>query len=513
MSEWKKKLDKGIAYLKRNGVRETFHRAKRKAALAGPVDYEAWLRSHVADKGELDRQRHETLQKTVQVLLFQNGEETSPETAESIKKQTCGALDISEWKGWGPAPKADYYLLVQDGSILRPEAVYQMVKKAENRNEKVVLYTDHDVIGGDGHLEQPFCKPEYDRVWQEQMNYMGTVLLVNRVLMEEVTATDRNQVWKEVTAKAEQILHLPKILVHITKDQKDDLEHSADWYDRKVLQEYPLLSVIIPSKDHVQELKNCVESLRDKGGYDNLEILIVENNSTEEETFAFYENIQKKDARVRVITWKSAFNYAAINNEAARMAAGKYLLFLNNDTKIKEDYALLELMRCAVTEGAGAVGCRLLYGDDTIQHGGVVLGYGGIAGHAFEGMHQSEYENTIYAGYIRQMSAVTAACMLVNAAAFRETGGFTEELGVAYNDIDLCMKLQKAGWMVLYDPAAQLYHYESQTRGFEMTSQKAARVRTEAEYFCRTWKKELDRGDRFYSPNLTLEKADFSLNR
>ena len=159
------------------------------------------------------------------------------------------------------------------------------------------------------------------------------------------------------------------------------------------------------------------------------------------------------------------------------------------------------------------MGCRLVYGDGTIQHGGVVLGYGGVAGHAFEGMAEGDYARQRYARMIRQMSAVTAACMLVSRNAFWQIGGFTEELGVAYNDIDLCMKLQKQGYMVLYDPKAELYHYESQTRGFEMTAQKAERVKKEADLFCRTWEKELNQGDRFYNPNLTLEKSDFSLKR
>ena len=273
------------------------------------------------------------------------------------------------------------------------------------------------------------------------------------------------------------------------------------------------MSVIIPNKDHIEDLRLCVESLLEQGGYEPLEILIVENNSEEEATFQGYEEMKKADERIRLLNWSGVFNYSAINNDAAKKAHGEYLLFLNNDTKIKEPGALRELMDCIQREKAGAVGARLFYGDLTIQHAGVVLGYGGIAGHAFEGMSQTEYENLRYAKVIRQMSAVTAACMLVDRRAFEQIGGFTEKLGVAYNDIDLCMKLRKAGWMILYDPAAQMYHYESQTRGFEMSTEKAERVKREAEYFCQTWKEELHGGDPFYNASLTLEKPDFSLKR
>ena len=513
MSDLKKKLDKGIAYLKRNGMRETIYRAGRKVMLARPVRYENWLIFHTASEKELRKQREAQMWKQTKVCvwLFPGEEEEKQKTMESLKHQTCGKLAVYEGNNQVPE-KAEYVLLVQPGVLFRPEAVYEMVQAAVG-TKKELLYTDHDVKDAHGHLKDPFCKPEFDPVWQEQINYLGAALLVSKDLIEKLDETNWVQIWKQTVREAEQVVHIPRLLYHVTESLQRRTEQPKDWYQKRELGDFPLLSVIIPNKDHGEDLKQCVDSVRTLGGYENLEILIVENNSTEEDTFQIYEQLQKMDDRIHVITWKKEFNYSAINNEAARQARGAYLLFLNNDTKVKEPGAIKELMRCAVTEKAGAAGCRLVYGDHTIQHAGVVLGYGGIAGHAFEGMPQEEYEKQRYSRYIRQMSAVTAACMVVNRTAFEVTGGFTEELGVAYNDIDFCMKLRKAGWMVLYDPLAQFYHYESQTRGFEMTAQKAERVKKEAEYFCRIWKKELERGDRFYNPNLTLEKADFSLTR
>lgn len=535
MSDLKKKLDKGIAYLKRNGVRETIHRAGRKAVLSREISYETWLKDHVADKKELERQKKAVAEHPVKAavwLLPAAG--PGSQTMESLKNQTAGRFPVFtarelqqqteafRWK------QADYVLLIREGTQLRPEAIYEMVTEAKKHKESLVLYTDHDVIGTDGHLKNPFCKPDYDPVWQKQQNYMGSVLLVDRAVAEELekwflvqkpdtVLAEGENFWRALLDRAvqlaEEVIHLPVLLYHVSEALEAEMSEMAAASKTDGQPQNPLLSVIIPNKDHIEDLKLCIDSLLKLGGYEQLEILIVENNSVEEETFREYEELQRGDQRIRLLNWSGVFNYSAINNYAAEQAQGEYLLFLNNDTEVKEAGALQELMQCIQKEGAGAVGARLLYADHTIQHAGVVLGYGGIAGHAFEGMRQEEYEKQRYAKMTRQMSAVTAACMIVNRQAFTQIGGFTEELGVAYNDIDLCMKLRRAGWMVLYDPAAQFYHYESQTRGFEMSTEKARRVKREAEYFCQTWKKELSSGDPFYNVSLTLEKTDFSLKR
>ena len=516
MSDLKKKLDKGIAYLKRNGVRKSICRAGRKAVLSREIPYEVWLKGHTTNQKELERQKKEVwkYQEKTEIRIF-------PTMFTQKQTNVDGNMETENIQ-------TEYVLFLREGTKLRPEAVFEMTKEAEKYEETIVLYTDHDVIGTDGRLKKPFCKPDYDPVWQRQQNYMGAALLVSKEVAEElmkepvlsekeITAGTEEKLWQQleelVLQKAEKTVHLPKLLYHVTEELEKELEEIRTFPKAEIEVREDLLSVIIPNKDHIEDLKLCVNSLLEHGGYEHLEILIVENNSVEQKTFCGYEELQRQDKRIRILNWSGIFNYSAINNEAVRKAKGNYLLFLNNDTQVKEPGALLELMTCIQREKAGAVGARLLYGDLTIQHGGVVLGYGGIAGHAFEGMPQELYEKQRYAKVARQMSAVTAACMLVDRRAFEQIGGFTEELGVAYNDIDLCMKLRRAGWIVVYDPAAQLYHYESQTRGFEMSTQKAERVRREAEYFCQKWKEEIDRGDPFYNPGLTLEKPDFSLRR
>jgi GT2 family glycosyltransferase len=211
------------------------------------------------------------------------------------------------------------------------------------------------------------------------------------------------------------------------------------------------------------------------------------------------------------VTYEGTFNYSAINNLGAREAKGEYLLLLNNDTECISEELLEEMVSVCSQPHVGGVGARLYYGDDTIQHAGVILGLGGIAGHGFAGERRSA------TGYCRriicrqELSAVTAACMMVKREAFDAVGGFDEELEVTFNDVDLCMRIRGAGYRIIYDPYAELYHYESKSRGAENTPEKVERFHREIRYFQERWRKELEKGDPFYSPCLTRKKTDFSL--
>ena len=214
---------------------------------------------------------------------------------------------------------------------------------------------------------------------------------------------------------------------------------------------------------------------------------------------------------MRVVTWEREFNYSAINNFGALHARGEYFLFLNNDTEIIEPRLFEELLGFCQREDVGVAGARLLYQDDTIQHAGVVVGFGGIAGHTFIGLHQAENSYFHRAMCAQDYSAVTAACMMTKAEVFREVGGFTEELAVAFNDIDYCMKVRAAGLLVVYAPYALMYHYESKSRGLEDTPEKVARFNREIAIFARRWPDILAKGDPYYNPNLTLRKSNFAL--
>ena len=239
----------------------------------------------------------------------------------------------------------------------------------------------------------------------------------------------------------------------------------------------------------------------------------MENNSTEPETFAYYEEMEEKHPAFHVVTWKEGFNYSAINNFGASFAKGEYLLLLNNDTELLEPDSIREMLGFCQREDVGIAGARLLYADDTIQHAGVVIGFGGIAGHCFvlQPRGTTGYCHRIICA--QDYSAVTAACMMVKRTAFEEVGGLSEELQVAFNDIDFCMKLRSAGYLIVYNPYAELYHYESKSRGLEDTPEKVARFNREISIFEKRWPDILRNGDPYYNPNLTLKSQDFSLKR
>ena len=248
-----------------------------------------------------------------------------------------------------------------------------------------------------------------------------------------------------------------------------------------------------------------------KGNYKNVEFIIVENNSTEKKTFLYYEEMLKVYKNATIIRYEGKFNYSKINNFAVPYARGEYLLFLNNDVEMINPDAINELLSYIVRPDVGAVGAKLLYKDKTIQHAGVILGFGGIAGHTFIGILDNDHSYMNRSQTTQDLNAVTAACLMTKKSLFMEVGGFTEILEVAFNDIDLCMKIREKNKLVVYNPYASFFHYESKTRGLEDTEEKVKRFNKEVAIFASRYQDKLSSGDEYYNPNLTLRKSDFSL--
>ena len=272
----------------------------------------------------------------------------------------------------------------------------------------------------------------------------------------------------------------------------------------------PLISVVIPNKDHSADLDQAITSLA-AGNYKNLEFIIVENNSDQAETWAYYETLPKRFPNVKVVKWDGPFNYSAINNYGVQFTHGQYLLFLNNDIEEIDPDSIDEMIGYVQREDVGICGARLLYPDEDIQHAGVIMGMGGIAGAAFVRTHDSDLSYMHRAKCIQDYSCVTAACLLTKRSLFDAVGGFTEKLAVAFNDVDYCMKVRALGKLVVYNPYAKFYHYESKSRGMEDTPEKLARFHSEILTFGTTWKDILRDGDPYYSPALTFRKANFAL--
>lgn len=522
----KKTIDKGIAYLKKNGMRAAVKRAGRKLYLSREIDYEKWLEEH-------RKQRRERISKS-----------------GAAAADSCGICVVVGGRLPEELSEQAYYLFTEEGDVPEPDIKEAYAAALKEHPGAELLYCDSDgpAHGGQGAGQRADgvrvkCKPDFDPFYLESTNYIGSGFLAAGRLVRELGAPKSLYGYLlACTEKAKEIVHVPEILCHEGMQKTLPGREEGRWKcEQESLQEHfmrrgvrakvsaglqpwtrrityalpeqpPMVSVLIPNRDHRKELRACIDSIRRFAGYEPYEILVLENNSTAPEILSYYEELQK-EKDVRILTCEGAFNYSRVNNLGAEEARGEYLLFLNNDTEMTAPGCMRELMNYAQLPEVGAVGAQMFYGDDTIQHAGVVLGYGGMAGHAFEGLERSEAMKRDEIICARCCSAVTAACMMVRRSVFEQAGGFDEAFGVAYNDIDLCLRIGRLGKRIVYTPYAQLYHYESQTRGLELTDEKAERVRRESGLFRERWKEELENGDPCYNPNLTLEKADYSLRR
>lgn len=445
----------------------------------------------------------------------------------------------------------EYLMFCDHDDTLEPDALYEIVK-AINDTGADVLYTDEDKVSMDGqHYFDPNFKPDFNLFRLRENNYICHIFVVKKSLTDETgllrSEFDGAQDFDFILRcceKAQKITHIPKVLYHwrchmdstaadpsskayayeagrkavrehyqrLGIDAKVEMTERPGWYRSHVkVQGNPLISVIIPNKDHTDDLELCLFSMTRKSTYRNYEILIVENNSEKEETFEYYKKLPDRYPKARVLTWEKEFNYSAINNFAAKEAKGEYLLFLNNDVEILTPDWMEEMLQNCQQENVAAVGAKLYYPDDTIQHAGVVLGLGGIAGHI---MCRASKEDPGYFGRmisVQEISAVTAACMMVKKSDFDAVGGLDETFQVAFNDIDLCMKFRAAGKKIIFTPYAELYHYESKSRGLEDTPEKQFRFDKEVKRFQEKWAQQLEMGDPYYSPNLSVTEGDCSL--
>ena len=448
----------------------------------------------------------------------------------------------------------DYIVLADHDDVITENALYECAK-AINKEDCDCLYSDEDKLDMDGgSLFDPHFKPDFNIDLLESVNYICHLFVVKKELVDIAGmfdaaydgAQDYDFIFR-VTENAKKIVHIPKVLyhwrchmnstasnpqsklyafeagaraikAHIERVGKslhiEKIDKGVDYgiyHKYFILDKEPLLSIIIPNKDHREDLDLAIRSIMTKSTYKNIEFIVVENNSTDKKTFEYYEKIQNEFKNVRVVYWEREFNYSLINNFGVGFANGEYLFFLNNDIELINPRAIEEMMWYALREDVGIVGARLLYNDDTIQHAGVVVGFGGVAGHTFIGL--SEVENSYFhrALTLQDYSAVTAAALITKKSVFEEVGGFSEELAVAFNDIDFCMKVRYKNYLVVYNPYALFYHYESKSRGLEDSPEKIERFNKETAIFMKRWPDILANGDPYYNPNLTLRKSNFAL--
>ena len=448
----------------------------------------------------------------------------------------------------------DFIVLCDHDDLLSENALYELAKAVIENPECDCIYSDEDKIDETSKKYfDPHFKPDYNIDLLTSCNYICHIYAVRKSLVDKTGAfrseydgaQDHDFILR-TTEQARQIVHIPKVLYHWRTHMASTaanpesklyafeagkkavrahfervwpqykVEKVTDGASLGIYHTYfdvkeELISVIIPNKDHTEDLDKAIRSMIEKGSWKQLEFIIVENNSEKEETFAYYEKIQKEYSQVRVVYYEGGFNYSRINNFGAKYAKGRYLLLMNNDVELIEKDSMKEMMGYCQRDDVGIVGCRLLYEDDTIQHAGVIVGVSGIAGHAFKDHYSDEFNYFNRAVTVQDLSAVTAAVMLVKKEVYDEVGGLDESFEVAFNDIDFCLRVRDSGRLVVYNPYACFHHYESKSRGMEDTPEKQQRFRGEIVRFLKRHKDFLAKGDPMYNPNLTIADTDYNL--
>ncbi len=500
-------------------------------------------------RGRIQRGRVSAVTVEVKVEVkaeAETGADAQQKTAAAVEK--VKKLLINQKNTW--------MTLLGPQDTLEPNALYDCVKVIDGSPDARMCYTDEDMLSQDGNTyKNPVFKSDFNIDMLRAMNYLGHMVLLRGDLVQQLEAWNpaygADAPYDYYLRAAESstvnglsnglsIIHLQKAVYHVREtigqhtvtDTKSATAVLNAHYKRLGIpaeaqasdtpgiyhtvyhwKETPMVSVNIPNKDHIDDLDTCVQSVLKKCSYPNYEIVIIENNSTEERTFAYYEKIQKQDARVRVIYWKDVFNFSKITNFGASHSRGEYLLLLNNDTEVITPDFMEEMLGYCMREDVGICGARLFYFDDTIQHAGVIVGLGGICGEGFQGFPKENggYQNRIFCP--QDYSAVTAACMMTKKSVFEEAGGMDGELQIAYNDIDYCLKVRNTGRLVVYNPFAMMHHYEYKSRGTENTAAKLARYNREVDLFTARWAELISAGDPYYNPNLTRRYQDFSLRR
>lgn len=486
------------------------------------------------------------MHETVEKICRQYAEEDCRIKYKKLEKNlgisgnTNACLEMSE---------GHYIGLFDHDDLLHPAALHE-VMRAICEKDADFIYTDENTF----HKKpaDAFCphfKPDFAPDTLRSYNYICHFTVFSRELLKKVgafrSAFDGSQDYDMIlrlTEVAKHVTHIPEILYYwrahkasvaesiTAKPYVVEAAHRAlqEHLERMGLsgvvadglipttyriqyqiKETPLVSIVIPNKDYASTLRRCIDSIISLTTYPAYEIIVVENNSTEPETFAYYEELGRH-GMIRVLNWEGEFNYSAINNFAVKTARGDYILLLNNDTEVITPDWLQEMLMFVQRKDVGAAGAMLYYPDDSIQHAGVILGIGGVAGHAHKGMARGSYGYMSRAAIIQNYSAVTAACMLIRRNVWEEVGGLDESFEVAFNDVDMCMRIRKAGYLIVWTPYAELYHYESKSRGSEDTPEKQKRFEGEVRRFQERWRAELEAGDPYYSPNLTLKAEDFT---
>lgn len=530
----------GLRYIKNNGLKGLYSTCINKIRFGQVIldEYATWIANNEPNGEELEKQKQYV---SCQNLKFEIVCKDDEKLINSINEQTYSNYKISVLEKESiqkivEKSDSDYIIFVGRDIEFMPFALYEIVKSVEYR-DSILIYSDNDKII-DGQRVNPHFKPGFARDTIISQNYIGgfiavktDFLKVHKNILENLNKNIIYDIVLQISEKTRKIEHIQKILYHETlqemiidtEDEKEIIEKHLkrmnleyeNIVDGKFEGQYkinykingnPLVSLVVPNKDHIEDLNKLLKSV-EESSYSNYEVVIVENNSEKEETFDYYQKIQKEDKRIKVVKFDiKYFNYSAIVNFGVENSNGEYVVLLNNDIEFITKNWIEEMLMYAQRPDVGICGVKLYFDDRSIQHAGVTIGTRGLAGHRFREIQEKDFKSDDYINIVQDLSAVTAACFMVRKQLYIDMLGFDEKLAVAFNDVDFCLKVRTAKYLIVYNPFVEAYHYESKSRGEDTESpEKQKRFAKEYELFVKRWSKIISKGDPYYNRNYRLD--------
>lgn len=529
-----------LRYIKNNGFKGLYSTCINKIRFGKVVldEYATWIANNEPNEEELRKQKQYT---SCQNLKFEIICNDNNNLINSIGEQTYSNYKISvvekdNVQNIVSNSNSDYIVFIGQDIELMPFTLYEIVKSIEYR-DSILIYADNDKII-DSQRTKPHFKPGFARDTIISQNYIGgfiavktDFLKIHKEMLEKLNKNIIYDIILQISEKTRKIEHIQKILYHETKENMEidiqDEKEIIEKHLRRMNLEYesiqdgkfegqykinykikgnPLISLVVPNMDHIGDLDKLLKSL-EKSSYSNYEVVIVENNSKNKQTFEYYDKITQKDKKIKVVKFDiDYFNYSSIVNFGVENSNGEYIVLLNNDIEFITTDWMEQMLMYAQRPDVGICGAKLYFPDKTIQHAGVTIGTRGLAGHRFREIPEKDFKEDDYINIVQDLSAVTAACFMVRKQLYIDMLGFDEKLAVAFNDVDFCLNVRTAKYLVVYNPFVEAYHYESKSRGEDSENEeKQKRFAKEYELFVKRWEKIIQKGDPYYNKNYRLD--------
>lgn len=539
----------------RNFLRES--NIKIKTAIYGKVpedskDTTYWKIMERLEPGPKElKQQHKTkfkISPKISVVIITNETlaKNKSQLQKSLKKQTYSNYEIYETNNFDieeilKSTNGDFITIVYQNDLIAKSCLYEFVSYINENPKTEVIYSDEDTfVKNLQNRMNPIFKPDFSIDLLRGNNYIGNSVIFKKQLLQNIgKCINKYDLMLKASERTNKIGHIQKVLYHTRKTENQEFKDNSQ-KNKKILKEHlkrvdleaqiketsedeiyevqyavkdnPRVTILIPNKDEKETLKTCIESLLNKTTYKNYEITIIENNSTSKEIFDYYKELETTK-NIRVLYYpEKEFNYSKLINYGVKNTDGEYIVQLNNDTELITNDWLEKMIGYCQRDDVGAIGARLYYSDKSLQHGGVVIGLGGVAGHRFLDLPHDEHAHFKYEMKISDVSAVTAACMMAKRKTYEEIGYMNEDLAVAFNDVDFCLKIRKKGLLIVYNPFVQLLHYESKTRGKENSPEKQQRFSDEIDKFMKVWSKTVAKGDPYYNRHLLIPEIEIEEN-